>query len=153
MGKRILIGLMIIIGCLCLGGCRPQKQILTEYVYIEKSDSLANLKTRIDSLINLTHKTDSIVVKDSVFIKEKGDTVYVERWHTEFRERSVNDNSLKIEIQTDTVIKIQTVEVDRIVENEVIKEVNKLKWWQDILIAAGICFFIILILWVGDKIR
>lgn len=40
-----------------------------------------------DSIYLHTHSRDSIVVRDSVTIREKGDTVWLERWRIEYRDR------------------------------------------------------------------
>lgn len=40
-----------------------------------------------DSIYLHTHSSDSIVVRDSVTIREKGDTIWMTRWRTEYRDR------------------------------------------------------------------
>lgn len=40
-----------------------------------------------DSIYLHTHSRDSIVVRDSVTIHEKGDTIWLTRWRTEYRDR------------------------------------------------------------------
>jgi len=40
-----------------------------------------------DSIYLHTHSSDSIVVRDSVTIREKGDTIWMTRWRTEYRAR------------------------------------------------------------------
>lgn len=40
-----------------------------------------------DSIYLHIHSRDSIMVRDSVTIREKGDTVWLERWRTEYRDR------------------------------------------------------------------
>lgn len=46
-----------------------------------------------DSIYLHTHSRDSIVVRDSVTIREKGDTVWLERWRIEYRDRIVRDTA------------------------------------------------------------
>ena len=42
--------------------------------------------------VRISHNThDSIYVHDSTYIKEKGDTVRIERWHTKYIEKQVHD--------------------------------------------------------------
>jgi hypothetical protein len=62
---------------------------------------------------------------DSVLHKEKGDTVFIEKYKTIYR--TINRN--------DTILIIDTIPI--IQEVEVIKEVNKLKDWQVILMVLG----------------
>lgn len=40
-----------------------------------------------DSIYLHTHTRDSIIVRDSVTIREKGDTVWLTHWRTEYRDR------------------------------------------------------------------
>lgn len=40
-----------------------------------------------DSIYLHTHSRDSIIVRDSVTIHEKGDTIWLTRWRTEYRDR------------------------------------------------------------------
>lgn len=46
-----------------------------------------------DSIYLHTHSRDSIVVRDSVTIREKGDTVWLERWRIEYRDRIRTDTA------------------------------------------------------------
>lgn len=38
-----------------------------------------------------TERRDSVYLHDSVYIHSKGDTVYLERWHTRIRDRTLRD--------------------------------------------------------------
>lgn len=38
-----------------------------------------------------TERRDSVYLHDSVYIHSKGDTVYLERWHTRIRDRTLHD--------------------------------------------------------------
>lgn len=44
-----------------------------------------------DSIYLTQYQKDSIYLHDSILIKEKGDTVWIEKWHTKFVERLVTD--------------------------------------------------------------
>lgn len=46
-----------------------------------------------DSIYLHTHSHDSIYVHDSVTIHEKGDTIWLTRWRTEYRDRIVRDTA------------------------------------------------------------
>ena len=46
-----------------------------------------------DSIYLHTHSRDSIVVRDSVTIRERGDTVWLERWRIEYRDRIRTDTA------------------------------------------------------------
>lgn len=44
-----------------------------------------------DSIYITQHSRDSIYLHDSILIREKGDTVWMERWHTAYRDRLLTD--------------------------------------------------------------
>ena len=89
---------------------------------------------------------DSIYVHDSIRIKEGGDTLLIEQWHTKYKEKQVHDT---IYIAThDTIPYPYPVEV--------IKEVEKpLTWWQKLKMRLGIIAMVFIfgwICWHGAKI-
>lgn len=53
----------------------------TRTVYVPK------VSVKRDSIYLHTHSRDSIMVRDSVTIHEKGDTIWLTRWRTEYRDR------------------------------------------------------------------
>lgn len=65
-------------------GCKSGSAGLKESISHSRTDSIVNSyrseKTLIDSIL----KRDSIYIKDSVVIRQVGDTVYVDRWHGEY---------------------------------------------------------------------
>ena len=77
---------------------------------------------------------DSIWLHDSTYIKEKGDTVLIERWHTKFRDRW----------STDTIYQSKHDSIPYPVE--VTKEVPaELTWWQRTQMYAGDILLLLLI--------
>lgn len=124
--------------------CKTKHEIQTEYVYVEKTDSLKHLRTQIDSLLRESILRDSINVKDSIVIREKGDTVIVERWHTEYREKDSQHAEKNKEIIHDTVYQSHTEYIDRYIDKEITKEVNKLYWWQKTLMWMGVAAIILI---------
>lgn len=70
---------------------------------------------------------DTLIKNDSIIIRDKGDTVFLEKYKYLYRYINRTDTV----IQTDTITKTITVEVT--------KEVNKLKEWQiGLMILGGI---------------
>lgn len=61
-----------------------------------------------DSIYLHTHSRDSIWIHDSVTIKEKGDTISIEKWCTKYVEKLVTDTAY-IE-RTDTIVQAYPVE-------------------------------------------
>lgn len=71
------------------------------------------------------HSIDTVIKNDSIIIRDKGDTVFLEKYKYLYKYVNRTDTVLKI----DTITKVQTVEV--------IKEVNKVKNWQIGLMVLG----------------
>lgn len=71
------------------------------------------------------HSTDTVIKNDSIIIRDKGDTVFLEKYKYLY----IHVNRTDTVIETDTITKVQTVEV--------IKEVNKVKNWQIGLMVLG----------------
>lgn len=77
---------------------------------------------------------DSTIVRDSVYIRERGDTVFVDRWRTEYRDRIKKDTL----VVRDSIPVPYPVEVIRTVEKELSKwKQIQLKLGKAILLGAG----------------
>lgn len=87
--------------------------------YIEVPVDRVKIEYRDRTLI------DTLIRNDSVIIRERGDTVFMEKYKYLYRIKEVKDT---INI-TDTITIVQTVEV--------VKEVNKIHNWQIILMVLG----------------
>lgn len=68
---------MVLIG---LGSCKSVKYIPVETI-------------KHDSIYITNHQKDSVYIHDSIFQKEKGDTLILEKWHTKYVEKQVHDTS------------------------------------------------------------
>ena len=124
----IIIGLLL---CSMLSGCTT-----TKYVTVPEYHT--------DTLKITKYERDSIYVHDSTLIHDKGDTVLIEKWHTQWRDRIVHD----------TLYQSKTDSIPYPVE--VIKEVPaELTWWQQTrLHLANILLFALLlgvIIWIGKR--
>jgi hypothetical protein len=92
--------------CALFSGCTS-----TKYVTVPEYHT--------DTLRQVTVRHDSVMVHDSIHVSEKGDTIKIERWHTQYRDRIVRD----------TVYQSKHDSIPYPVE--VVKEVPaKLTWWQ-----------------------
>lgn len=88
-------------------------------------------------------RIDSVYIKDSIDRWQKGDTLYITKWHTKY----------KYIINTDTVLKTDTItKVVTIVEEKKV-EINKLKWYQSTLMWIGGIVSLIIIFILGRKIK
>ena len=114
--KRIMwfvVVWLIVMVCLHLCGC---KQI--EYVTVEK--------VRTDTTYVTKWQRDSVWLHDSVLVREKGDTVLVEKWHTKYIETVRIDTTF---IATHDTIP-QPYPVTKLVEKD-------LSWWQRLRLWLG----------------
>ena len=124
----IIVALLI---CALFGSCTT-----TKYVPVPEYHT---------DTVRISHNThDSIYVHDSTYIKEKGDTMLIERWHTQWRDRIVRD----------TIYQSKRDSIPYPVG--VIKEVPaELTWWQQtrlylaniLLIALALCA----VVWIGKN--
>jgi hypothetical protein len=78
-------------------------------------------------------------VHDSTYIHERGDTVWVERWRTKYREILSHDT---IHHTTHDTI-AAPYPVEKIVEVE-----KPLTWWQHTKMGAGVAFILIIVLFL-----
>lgn len=87
--------------CLLMCGCR------TEYVPLEV--------VKRDSVYIVSMDKDLVYVRDSVYVREKGDTVFVDRGRIVYKDR--------VRVDTLTVYRDREIEVPVLVE-------RKLSWWE-----------------------
>ena len=81
-----------------------------------------------DTLIQMKIMKDSVYLKDSTHVSEKGDTVKIEHWRTEFVKKEVHD----------TIYISKTDSIPAPYPVEVIKEVPaELSWWQRLKMKVG----------------
>ena len=119
---------LVVLALVCFS-CKTKYITQTEYkeVPVVMHDTIAKNIWRIDT----------IIVKDSVYFAIKGDTIYKERYNTLW----------KIKVAHDTINKVveKPVEVLRTSIKTETKEVNRIYWWQKVLILLGCASLIELI--------
>lgn len=124
--------LMLVVGillCALFGSCKS-----VEYVTVEK--------VKHDTTYISKWQRDSIYIHDSTFIKEKGDSILVERWHTAYRDRWRHDTIVRIMI--DSIPK--PYPVIKMVERELTKT-------QKGLIFIGGLAVMAVIVWLAVKMK
>lgn len=89
---NVLIRCMAVVALCALCSCAK-----TIYVPVES--------VKLDSVYFNRHTRDSIYIKDSVFVSSKGDTVFLNKWHTVYRDRIVRDTLYKSVCDTTTVVR------------------------------------------------
>ena len=122
----IIVALLI---CALFGSCTT-----TQYVPVPEYHT---------DTVRISHNThDSIYVHDSTYIKEKGDTFYMERWHTKYIEKQVHDTIYQS--RTDSVPK--PYPFVKVVERELTTN-------QKGLMTLGALALMAFIVWVVFKIK
>ena len=124
--------LMIVLGlalCALFGSCTTTKYIQVPVVHN-------------DTTIVTKHQRDSIWLHDSTYIKEKGDTVRIEKWHTKYVEKQVHDTTYIAKV--DTIREVFTNEVEK-----------PLTWWQQTKMHIGAIALYLLallaVIWVAKR--
>lgn len=129
-GVLVWMLLIFIFGMILIafGSCRSIKYVPIETI-------------KHDSIYITQHQKDSIYIHDSIYQKEKGDTVLIEKWHTKYIEKQVRDTL--IQIQRDTIPQPYPYEVE---------VPAQLSWWQKTRMHIGEITIIALLVLLGSWI-
>lgn len=92
---------------------------------------------RVDTFVKTAVRVDSVRLTDSVYVSERtvGDTVYIVKTRTQWRDR--------LQLRVDTVYRSQTDTLTKVVEVVVEKKAKRRKVWPWVLgaLAVGVVFF------------
>ena len=92
---------------------------------------------RVDTFVKTAVRVDSVRLTDSVYVSERtvGDTVYIVKTRTQWRDR--------LQLRIDTVYRSQTDTLTKVVEVVVEKKAKRRKVWPWLLaaLAVGVVFF------------
>ena len=102
-GWQVASYVIVLLLVVFLSGCR------TKYIPIEKIVYQKAIKH--DTL----HTSDSVFVRDSIFLRQKGDTCFLDRWH----EKTIFKNVYKVRV--DSFLKRDSIPVPYPVERELSK--------------------------------
>lgn len=100
------------------------------------------IEQHTDTLIQRVVERDSIHVHDSIRVWEKGDTVTIERWHTQYRDRWHHDSVY--------IAKHDTIPQPFTVTEYVARKRTTFEW---ALLAFGVAFIIASLLFMIYKIK
>ena len=95
-----------------------------------------------DTLVQRVVERDSIHVHDSIRVSEEGDTVTIERWYTQFRDRWHHDSVY--------IARHDTIPQPYPVTEYVERKRTKFEW---LLIIIGIAALFGGILWLANKVK
>lgn len=118
--------IVIVLALVLLTGC-------TKTIYVPQTRTEYEYKERVDSLY----------IRDSIFVteKQKGDTIFINKYKERIRE--------KVVMRNDTIIKTDSISYPV----EVTKTEYKMSRFQSFFFAVGIAALVILIAWAVIKIR
>ena len=123
-GRYIIPALWTAVLVLLLSSCSRRVYVPVETV-------------RVDTFVKTAVRVDSVRLTDSVYVSERtvGDTVYVVKTRTQWRDR--------LQLRTDTVYRSKTDTITKVVEVVVEKRAKSRKVWPWLLaaLAVGVVFF------------
>ena len=119
----------IMLAILMLSACKTTTKIVEVPVEVVKKEYIYDTKI------------DSVYIRDSVDRWQKGDTLYITKWHTKFKYINKVDTIIK----TDSIPKILSV------VKEV--EVNHIYWYQKLLIWLGGITIVLLIIVITYRVK
>lgn len=124
------IALLICFVITCCVGCKPHKEVVTEYVEqpVVVTQEHHTESVRVDIVRDTIHQ------RDSIYHYIKGDTVRIEKWH--YLQGTTNVVRVDTLHVYDSVPYPVRVDVEKFITNTV--EVEKpLRWWQKTLMGIG----------------
>ena len=119
----------VILTILMLSACKTATKIVEVPVEVVKKEYIHDTKI------------DSVYIRDSVDRWQKGDTLYITKWHTKFK----YINKIDTLIKTDSIPKIVSVEKK--------VEVNHIYWYQKLLMWLGGITIILLITVITYRVK
>lgn len=128
---HIPLGMLVAAALLALLMCSCKS---VEYVPV--------IEHQTDTLVQRVIERDSIHVHDSIRVSEKGDTVKIERWHTQYRDRWHHDSIY--------IARHDTIPKPYPVTEYVERKRTTFEW---LLIIVGIASIFGCILWLANKIK
>ena len=131
--KRILAFICMLV----MASCSLSRKTIKQE---EKRDS-ASVRTEFVWQVKQIH--DSIYLRDSVFVEKKGDTIYLNKWRTHYRERLIHDTII---VETTDTLRIKEWQV-----KDVLKSPSFFQMWKDYIIGAVAILLIIACAFVAIK--
>ena len=133
--KRLLAFICVLVMASCSLGLKTIKQE-------ERRDS-ASVRTEFVWQVKQIH--DSIYLRDSVFVEKKGDTIYLNKWRTQYRERLIHDTLI--------VTKADTLRIKEVASKEVVKSPSFFQMWRAYIIGAVVMLLIAGCAFVAHKLK
>lgn len=131
---RVLVAIVLgMVVCWLLGGCSPR--IVTKEVPVTVHDSVrvVSVEQRVDTLWQFSAERimDTLWLDTSTVASLGMPTIR----HDRLTERTTDKGKVRVVSSTDTIYIEREVPVP--VKETVVQEVNRLRWWQKVLMWAG----------------
>ena len=104
-----IVGLMAFL----LSGCSPR---IIEHTSYQR-----------DTLVVSKSQVDSVYKRDSIFVKEKNDTVYIYREKERIRYQIIRDTTLRVSVDSVVVERVKEVPVEK--ELTLLQRAKLSSWW------------------------
>lgn len=134
-----VVGAVLLFVAATMGGCSKR------VVYVPQSSEAS----KADTIREFAMRIDSVWLRDSVYVERSsglsGDTIRIEHYRDRVQER----------LRVDTVYRARTdsVAIREPYPVEVVKEVNRIKSWQWVLMSVGIVALIIAAIGIISRIK
>ena len=123
---------LVLLALVCFS-CRTK--YITETEYKEVPVVMHDTVQSHDTLKTIAWRIDTTIVKDSVYFAIKGDTIFKERYSTKWRIKMVHDTIFTASDKR--AHEENPVETKHNTDKSDIKEVNRIYWWQKVLMLIG----------------
>lgn len=145
---RVLVAIVLgMVVCWLLGGCSPR--IVTKEVPVTVHDSVrvVSVEQRVDTIWQFSAERimDTLWLDTSTVASLGMPTIR----HDRLTERTTDKGKVRVVSSTDTIYIEREVPVP--VKETVVQEVNRLHWWQEVLMTVGIIGIIAMLLYAGAK--
>lgn len=152
--KRWLIAITVLSMVMLLSACKTTRYVPAERVRTEYRDRVVSVH---DTVRDSVRVSSDIYRHDSVSVRMKGDTVYVERWHTLLQSSSLQNRAERNKAVHDTlyVTKTDSVRVPVPVERKLTKWERALRVAKDVFAVAGVVVTLavmaFVVLWIIER--
>lgn len=143
----VILALVMLAVVLC--GCKTK--YITETEYKEVPVVMHDTVQSHDTLKTIAWRIDTTIVKDSVYFAIKGDTIFKERYSTKWRIKMVHDTIFTASEKR--THEENPVETKHKTDKSDIKEVNRIYWWQKVLMLIGGASLVYLFVQLGKLLK
>ncbi|MDY4613319.1 MAG: hypothetical protein SO575_06505 [Sodaliphilus sp.] len=143
----VILALVMLAVVLC--GCKTK--YITETEYKEVPVVMHDTVQSHDTLKTIAWRIDTTIVKDSVYFAIKGDTIFKERYSTKWRIKMVHDTIFTASEKR--THEENPVETKHQTDKSDIKEVNRIYWWQKVLMLIGGASLVYLFVQLGKLLK